>query len=156
MLNLDDYNKIDLGNITTEETPKVKRGRKPGNHYLKPMDMGSFLQAMDCLHISAEHPYIEGLTLVENPYLRNSFARVFFKRGTIELASKTLLKPRSQQREVFIKALCHFIAIKLFNRLGREEAYRLLVLRYNRNTKPSAASKTRIIIQEENKISLSH
>ena len=137
----------------TKSEPK-RKGRKPGSHYLKPMDMEQYISDRDCLHIFVEHPDIAELKLVENPYLRNSLARASFQNKTIEISSKVMLDNKSVQRDVFIKALCHFIAIKLFNEVGQGEAYKLLVQRYARKTKKSIEPKSRLTIQEENKVTV--
>lgn len=114
--------------VEGEEEKRV--GRKPGTHYLKPMDMEKFISEMDCLHIYVENPEIEKLTLVENPYLRSSLVRADYDKKQIEMSAIIMKDTKAKQREMFIRALCHFLAMQFFNEPGQGDAYKLFVKRY--------------------------
>lgn len=110
---------------------KAKRpmGRQRGAQ-LKPLDMEQFITEHDCMQLYLDHPFILDIKLYENTLMRNTLARTNYNKQTIEIASKVLNNTIDIQREVFIRAISNFLAIKLFNQHGKGEAFGLLVERY--------------------------
>lgn len=139
---------ITMNTDTTKPKPKsfkqllTKKQRKPmgrvkGAH-LTPIDMKQFIIEHNCNQLFVEHPWLLDVKLYENTLMRDTLARTVTKKAkqdsskwSIELARKVVNNTVDVQREVFIKAACNLIAIKMFAYYGQGQAYQLLLERYN-------------------------
>jgi hypothetical protein len=137
--------------LTINNNKKSRKGRKPGNHYLKLMDTEEFIVEHELMDMFVDHPWVSELTLVENPYLRENMARAKLETKTIELSTDVMKKDVSTQRDIFVRAVCHFIANKIFNERGQGQAYQLLVQRYNRK-KPKGTIKSVLPISKNSAV----
>lgn len=127
--------------------PAVTKGRLAGLQHLKPMNIEDFIVKHNCVNMMLEHPWIRELKLVANPYMYRSYGRANYKSNTVELSERIMKEPGFVQREVFIRAVCHFIAKKLFDEAGEGPAYRLIVQRYMRRPRGQSNSTGNVVPQ---------
>lgn len=110
-------------------------GRQKGSH-LKPMDMEQFIIDHNAIDILVDHPWISSVKLYENIFLRDTLAKTSTARSidtgkwSVELSSKLLNGDVATQKEVFIKALCNLVSLRMFSYGGSGHAFQLLVDRY--------------------------
>lgn len=121
---------MQIFNVNEIETHS--RGRKAGEHYLKPMDMHTFLWEHNLLIIQKENPWILDVGIVENPYLRESLGRANFKKQRMELSSIVMEGTVENRKKIFVKTICHFIAFNEFG-VAKGRDYDDLVKRYLKN-----------------------
>lgn len=124
-------------NAKPKKTVKKRpMGRQPGMVHLKPLpSIEGFIADLGLEDMAIEHPFITDIKMLENPYMKATLARADVKKSTIELSEKALKGKTGVLRDVFIKMLCHFIAVKMFAHSGKGEPFKLLVARYSAKTK---------------------
>lgn len=135
---------------TFKEAPKPKQrfGRTAGFQHLKPLNMDDHLVKMDCGTLMVDYPFIRNLKLVSNPYMYASLGHANYKTNTVELSEKKLLsEPIAIQREVFIRAVAHFIAKRYFEEHGEGAGYKAIVNRYLKKTKGQSNSTANVLPQ---------
>lgn len=118
-------------------------GRAKGSH-LKQIDMEQFITEHDCLELAIEHDWLIHVKLYENIFLRDTLAKSSTNKATdtakwsIELSTALLNGEVGLQREMFIKAACNLISIRMFGYGGGGQVFQLLVDRYlHKVKKPS-------------------
>lgn len=154
--------KTDDAVITAEHLISLKpettglRGRQAGFEHLKPLNIEQYIVQHQCLNMLLDHPWVRQLKLVSNPYMYKSYGRANYKTNTVELSANVLKEPIQIQREVFIRAICHFIAKKMFDESGEGQAYKLLVQRYMRRSKGQSNSTGNITVTESKEVETAH
>lgn len=120
--------------------PAVKKrpmGRQPGMVHLKAIDgIEGFIKDFGLEEMLIENPFLKDVKLYENPYMKATLARANDKKLSLELSSRALNGKVAVLRDIFLRAMCHFIAIKMFKHSGKGEPFKLLVERYKGKKQP--------------------
>lgn len=90
-----------------------------------------FAAHRDCARMIKENPWLSDVRMFENPELTEQLVKADYETLTIELSSEALQQDISMQRDIFIRAICSFIAQRLFHDVEQGQPYRLLVQRYS-------------------------
>lgn len=129
------------------DLPREKSKRIYPPHTLPELSMLDHISKYDCQHILNENPWLKDVKLLQNNYFYSNLVRADYNKFTIELSRKLFEYSLSTQRVLFIQALCHMIAVRLFNHSDQGTPYRLLVKRYTTNKVPVTALNKLAIIE---------
>lgn len=90
-----------------------------------------FAAHRDCARMIKENPWLSDVRMFENPELTEQLVKADYETLTVQFSSEVLQQDISLQRDIFIRTICSFIAMRVFHDAEQGESYRLLVQRYS-------------------------
>ena len=122
--------------------------------HIKSLDMKSYIKKHNLQHMIEENKFLTQLKLVENTRIRRVLGRCYFKTKTIELSTQILHEDATNQKEVLIHELCHYIAFIRYKDHGHGRAFKSMMARYFRPVKKSRYHQgelTTVVVREGGK-----